>query len=137
MLLSARSLKPPALTNMPTLHPLICGLMSTTFSLTTLTPLYRVAAFAGVGSAEHVTRGLRCTLLAAGVHPSPNVWEVVSGSPRGEPSQGRQPTKSTPRIIQANNEPVFFLNLPPFVNDVAAPLLFDSPAISQARLQGT
>src|ERR687897_2508679 len=76
---SARSLKPPALTNMPTLHPLICGLMSTTFSLKTLTPPWLVPVFAGVGSVEHVMRGLRCTLLAAGVHPSANVWEVEVG----------------------------------------------------------
>src|ERR687898_151051 len=82
---SARSLKPPApLTNMPTLHPLICGLMSTTFSLKTLTPVSPpVPVFAGVRSVEHVTRGLRCTLLAAGVHPSVNVWEVEVGLAQG------------------------------------------------------
>src|SRR5918993_321223 len=60
---SARSLKPPApLTNMPTLHPLICGLMSTTFSLKTLTPVSPpVPVFAGVRSVEH------CVSVAIGV----------------------------------------------------------------------
>jgi hypothetical protein len=79
--------------------------MSTTFALVMLTPLSAFATFAGVGSAEHVMRGLRCTLLAAGVHPSVNVWEVVLGLAYA----GSNPTKSTPTIIQANSKPVFFL----------------------------
>src|SRR5215212_7385129 len=76
---SARSLKPPAFTNMPTLQPLILGLMSTTFWSKTLTPPWLVPVFAGVRTVEHVMRGLRCTLLAAGVHPCVNVLEVEVG----------------------------------------------------------